>query len=133
MEENYPSFDSPDIKHKYSKILNNLFEKNGFHWWASPSVINEQISIWPKDSVEWEKFPSISKINIQANNGVIHLGIKGSYLVRELHYRDILEEKGYFFKNGSDLNSNGWLIKPLDKLGSLVKELKDIESILSKE
>jgi len=54
MENNYPSFESKNIKKEYSEKINKFFEEKNFKWIASPAPIHPNIFIRPNDSLGWE-------------------------------------------------------------------------------
>jgi hypothetical protein len=131
MENNYPSFDSLDVKYEYSKRIKNMFKERNLNWTASPSIIHPQIFVRPNDSFQWHKFRNVSRMSVHTIDGVMRFGVRGNSSPGKTSYKEILEKKGYFFQQNPD-SKGWWLIKPLDKLEYLVDEIRDIEPDLLK-
>jgi hypothetical protein len=134
MKNNYPSFDSLDVKYEYSKRIKNMFKERNLNWTASPSIIHPQVFVRPNDSYHWDKFQNVSRMSLHTIDGIMRFGIKGKYLPDKSNYIEtFVKDKGYSFQQNPDSEKDWWLIKPLETLEYLVDEIRNIEPDLLKK
>lgn len=132
---NHLSFENDFDRGKYARELTKMLEDNGLNWKAYPSARTEELFIRPKNDPEWEKFPAITRISIQAKEGSPSFGVSGYQPRWVRNIREKYEAKGYnYHDKGHTLdgrpNGRWWLTKTLPNLDSLAGELKDIEPLL---
>jgi len=134
MENNYNSFEEPEVRCKYANDISGLLEKNNLRWKSFPSVMKAEVFIRPKDPPE-EILRNVSRVSLQLKDNAINFGVSGTQPHRAREIRNILENKGYAYHDKGyteDGRPKGrwWLVKPLYSIESLVEEFKDIESLL---
>ena len=134
MENDYPSFEIPEVRGKYAKDISRLLEWNNFRWKAFPSVMKAEVFIRPKDSPD-ENIRNISRISLQIKEGKPSFGVSGYFPCRIRETRKILEDRGYVYHDKGyteDGRPKGrwWLTKRLDNLSCIAGEFKEIEYLL---
>ncbi len=134
------SFETPENRYKYARLLRGEFEKNNLnYWWVSPSVKTNEILITPRDFGEWQKeaYPPISRISIQINpEGKPNFGVSGYNFARISCENPEFQSRGYNCHQHikkSGVKGRWWLIKKLNSIEEIVTEFKDIEHLLRKK
>jgi hypothetical protein len=143
------SFETEDLRGKYTKVIEKNFQNNNLHnWYVSPSATKGEIFIHPRDGLP-ENERAISRISLQIKDNSISFGVSGyfparilgtypEYKRREYKYHDkegnaSPEEavlKSLKGDNPKRAKGRWWLTKSLDNL-DVASEFKDIEHLLN--
>jgi|APSaa5957512622_1039677.scaffolds.fasta_scaffold57756_2 hypothetical protein len=132
MENIYPSFGTKEVRKDYSERIQKLFNINpDLDWIATPAALSSAIYLKPTEDHEFEGYAYVSKIKVSSDQekGLL-LKITANPQISVTHFRENLEKKGYQHHGAIDKFT---LITKSINLNTLIDEVKDIESILTKQ
>jgi len=133
MAHNYPLFENKQVKEEYAKKINNMFQKSNIDWTAYSSQFSSHIFVESKRDPLFFNFPSIYRIGIYTEKGIVRLAINGMSSMGISPNKNIFEKEGYNCNLSPPPSNSCLFIKPLKDLGEIVLELKKIECIISKK
>ena len=140
MGNNYPIFDTIEIRREYSNKIHSIFEKENFDWDICPAASDFNIFVKPNIymknpplNTEYCPFKDVAKIGVSIKEGTAYLGIIAYPTMSDSKQEKILKTKGYVREKIKEQPNLYLLTKPLNSLKFLVKELKNIESVLLKK
>jgi hypothetical protein len=137
MVTNYPSFEDKKTREDYSEKIKDIFVKNHFNWDASPSFGGPYVFVrqnlyrkYPPLNTEAHNFPNVVKVGVSTKEGIARIGIISYPSMNDSKQMELLEKKGYSKESIDNQENIFLLVKPLDGLELIVKELKGIKPIL---
>lgn len=124
------------IKKEYAEKINKIFKDNNFNWIASPALISPYVFLKPRINnykqlnTEALPFQDIIKISFNTKQETPEIGLIAYPSINKSDYKIKLENIGYIPEIIEGQTWLSFLVKPLKKLDDIVKELKNLESIL---